>query len=155
MSISTPNRPNGAPPTSAGLSEGLPQYVQDFVRKPRRLLIDGQWVEAASGKTFEALNPASEESFGSVSHGAAEDIDLAVRAARRCFDDERSDWRRMTPSERGKVIHRIGDVTEQHGDELTMLGPALAPSIDNVPNPEPSDPGAPRYPAARGGQRAL
>jgi hypothetical protein len=48
MSISTSNRPNGATPTSAGLSEGLPQYVQDFVRKPRRLLIDGEWVEAVS-----------------------------------------------------------------------------------------------------------
>jgi acyl-CoA reductase-like NAD-dependent aldehyde dehydrogenase len=56
MSISIPNRPNGAPATSEGVSEGLPQYVQDFVREPRRLLIDGEWVEAASGKTFETLN---------------------------------------------------------------------------------------------------
>ena len=64
MSISTPNRPNGAPPTSAGLAEGLPQYVQDFVRSPRRLLIDGEWVDAVSGKTFETLNPATEESLG-------------------------------------------------------------------------------------------
>ena len=55
MSISTPNLPNGAPDLE-GLSEGLPQYVQDFVRKPPRLLIDGEWVEAASGKTFETLN---------------------------------------------------------------------------------------------------
>ena len=72
-------RPTGRPPTSAGLSEGLPQHVQDFVRKPGRLLIDGEWVEAASGKTFETLNPATEESLGSVAHGAAEDIELAVR----------------------------------------------------------------------------
>jgi hypothetical protein len=92
MSISTPNRANGAPPTSAGLSEGLPQFAQDFVRKPRRLLIDGEWVEAVSGRTFETLNPATEESLGSVAHGAGADIGLAVRAARRCFDDERSDW---------------------------------------------------------------
>ena len=121
MSISTPNRAtNGAPPTSAGLSEGLPQYVQDFVRKPRRLLIDGEWVEAASGKTFETLNPATEESLGSVAHGAAEGIELAVLAARRCFDDERSDWRRMTLSERGKAIHRIGDLIEEHADELAL-----------------------------------
>ena len=98
-----------------------PQQVQDFVSKPGRLLIDGEWVEAASGKTFETLNPATEESLGWVAHGAAEDIDLAVGAARRCFDDERSDWRRMTPSERGKVIHRIGDLIEQHADELAML----------------------------------
>ena len=78
-------------------------------------------MEAASGKTFETLDPATEESLGSVAHGAAEDIELAVGAARRCFDDERSDWRRMTPSERGKVIHRIGDLIERHADELAML----------------------------------
>jgi phenylacetaldehyde dehydrogenase len=80
MPISTPNRANGAPPISAGLSEGLPQYVQDFVRKPRRLLIDGEWVEAASGKTFQTLDPATEERLGWVAHGGAQDIELAVGA---------------------------------------------------------------------------
>jgi phenylacetaldehyde dehydrogenase len=99
----------------------LDHRVQDFVGTTGKLLIDGDWVEAASGKTFETLNPATEESLGSVAHGEAEDIDRAVSAARRCFDDERSDWRRMTPSERGKVIHRIGDLIEQHADELAML----------------------------------
>ncbi|MGZ4188045.1 MAG: aldehyde dehydrogenase family protein, partial [Solirubrobacteraceae bacterium] len=113
MTISTPNRAtNGELQTSAGIAEGLPQYAQDFVLKPSRLLIDGQWVEATSGKTFETFNPATEESLGRVAHGAARDIDLAVGAARRCFDDERSDWRRMTPSDRGKLIHRIGDLIE-------------------------------------------
>ena len=56
MSISTPNRPSGPPATSEGVSEGVAQYVQDFVREPPRVLIDGEWVEAASGKTFETLN---------------------------------------------------------------------------------------------------
>src|SRR5450432_4746757 len=124
MSTSTPNRTTngaGSPQALAGLPEGLAQQVQDFVGKPGRLLIDGEWIEAASGKTFETLNPATEENLGWVAHGAAEDIDLAVGAARRCFDDERSDWRRMTPSERGKVIHRIGDLIEQHADELAVL----------------------------------
>src|SRR6186997_3615903 len=91
------------------------------IATPGRLLIDGEWVEAASGKTFETLNPATEEILGRVAHGAAEDIELAVGAARRCFDDERSDWRRMTASDRGKVIHRIGDLIEQHADELAAL----------------------------------
>jgi phenylacetaldehyde dehydrogenase len=124
MSISTPNRATNAaasPQTSAGLPGALPQHVQDFVRKPGRLLIDGEWVEAASGKTFETLNPATEESLGQVAHGAAADIELAVGAARRCFDDERSDWRAMTRSERGKVMHRIGDLIERHADELALL----------------------------------
>ena len=78
-------------------------------------------MEAASGKSFETFNPATEESLGWVAHGETEDVELAVAAARCCFDDERSDWRRMTPSERGKVIHRIGDLIEQHADELAAL----------------------------------
>jgi phenylacetaldehyde dehydrogenase len=124
MTISAPNRATngaGSSPTVAGLPEGLAQQARDFLNKPGRLLIDGEWVEAVSGETFETLNPATEESLGWVAHGAAQDIDLAVAAARRCFDDERSDWRRMTASERGKVIHRIGDLIEQHADELAML----------------------------------
>ena len=109
MSISAPNR--------ATSPRRARSQTQDFVREPGRLLIDGEWVEAASGKTFETLDPATEESLGRVAHGAAEDIELAVSAARRCFDDERSDWRRTTPSDRGKVIHRIGDLIEQYADE--------------------------------------
>ncbi len=123
ISISAQNRPtNGAASslTFADLPEGLALKAQGFV-KPGRLLIDGGWVEAVSGKTFETFNPATEERLGHVAHGAAEDIELAVTAARRAFDDERSDWRRMTPSERGKVIHRIGDLIEKNADELAML----------------------------------
>jgi hypothetical protein len=60
MSISTPHRvTNKAPPTSVGLSEGLPQYVQDFVRKPRRLLIDGEWVQAATRLQRIGLGPGN------------------------------------------------------------------------------------------------
>jgi phenylacetaldehyde dehydrogenase len=107
--------------SSAALNRVTSSAGSSQTREPGRLLIDGQWVEAASGKTFETLDPATEESLGWVAHGAAEDIELAVGAARRCFDDERSDWRRMTPSDRGKIIHRIGDLIERHADELAML----------------------------------
>ena len=99
----------------------LDTRVQDLVGKTGKLLIDGNWVEALSGKTFETFDPATERSLGSVAHGEAADVDLAVAAARRCFDDERSDWRRMTPSERGRIIHRIGDLILEHADELALL----------------------------------
>ena len=121
MAISVENRAGGPWQGSAGLPEGMATWVRDFVGRPGRLLIDGEWVQAVSGKTFETFDPATEERLGTVAHGAAEDIELAVGAARRCFDDERSDWRRMTPSERGKVIHRIGDLIETHADELAVL----------------------------------
>ena len=106
MSISVPNRPtNGAGAQHA--SEGLAQQALELIGKPGKLLIDGEWVAAESGRTFETFNPATEESLGSVAHGGAEDIDLAVRAARRCFDDERSDWRRMTPSRSSSCSMRL------------------------------------------------
>ena len=60
--------------------------VQSFLASPGKLLIDGEWVPAASGRTFETLNPATEERLADVAHGEAEDIDRAVRAARRAFD---------------------------------------------------------------------
>ena len=85
MSTSTPNRTtNGADSSRAfaGLPEASAQQVQGFLSKPGRLLIDGEWVEAASGKTFETFNPATEERLGWVAHGETEDVELAVAAAR-------------------------------------------------------------------------
>ena len=99
--------------------------VQSFLSSPGKLLIDGEWVPAASGKTFETINPATEERLAEVAHGEAEDIDRAVRAARRAFDYE-GPWRRMSPSARGKVIWRIGDLIEEHADVLAQLE-----SLDN------------------------
>jgi acyl-CoA reductase-like NAD-dependent aldehyde dehydrogenase len=69
------------------------QQADTFVRSPHKLLIDGDWVEAASRRTFQTLNPATEEVLAEIAHGDAEDIDRAVRAARRAFADD-SPWRR-------------------------------------------------------------
>ena len=76
--------------------------------------------EAASGKTFPTINPATEEPLADVGYGEAEDIDRAVRAARRAFEDD-SPWRRMNASDRGRLIWRIAELIEEHGDELAML----------------------------------
>jgi phenylacetaldehyde dehydrogenase len=101
------------------------ERVEAFLSHPGRLLIDGEWVESASGATFETINPATEERLAEVAHGEKEDIDRAVRAARKAFAYE-SEWRRMSPSARGKLIWRIGDLIEQHTEELAMLE-----SLDN------------------------
>jgi phenylacetaldehyde dehydrogenase len=92
---------------------------------PRKLLIDGEWVEAASGRTFPTIDPASEEVLAQVAHGDAEDVERAVRAARRAFAHG-SPWRRMTPSDRGRLLHRVGDLILEHADELATLE-----SLDN------------------------
>src|SRR5262245_7851660 len=89
--------------------------AEAFVRSDHRLLIDGDWVESVSGETFETLNPATEETLASVAHGKAEDIELAVAAARRAFEDG-SEWRRMNASDRGRLIWRISELIEEHAD---------------------------------------
>jgi phenylacetaldehyde dehydrogenase len=91
----------------------------------RRMLIGGAWAEAASGETFETLDPATEEVLATVPMGGAEDVDRAVRAARAAFA-EGSPWRRMAPAERGRILHRTADLILEHGDELALLD-----SLDN------------------------
>jgi Aldehyde dehydrogenase family len=101
------------------------QQADTFVRSPHKLLIDGDWLEAASGQTFTTLNPATEEPLAEVAHGQAEDIERAVRAARKAFADD-SPWRRMNASDRGRLIWRISELIEENADELAMLE-----SLDN------------------------
>jgi phenylacetaldehyde dehydrogenase len=93
--------------------------VSQFIARPRKLLIDGQWVAAASGKTFPVYNPATGEVMAQVAEGDKEDIDRAVRAARKAF--EGGPWRKMTPSERGQAIYRLANLIEQHGEEFAQL----------------------------------
>src|SRR5271156_2484397 len=93
--------------------------VDEFTAAPRKLFINGQWTDAASGKTFATPNPATGDTLATVAEGDAEDINRAVAAARRAFDD--GPWSRMTPSERGRIIWRIGDLILEHVDELAQL----------------------------------
>ncbi|HEY1920448.1 MAG TPA: aldehyde dehydrogenase family protein [Streptosporangiaceae bacterium] len=102
----------------------LERGVEEFIGAPRQLFINGQWVNAASGRTFETPNPATGEILARVAEGEAEDIDRAVRAARTAFED--GPWSRMTPSERGRIIWRIGDLILEHTQELAQLE-----SLDN------------------------
>ncbi len=97
----------------------VPESLASFLANPKQLLINGQWQDAASGKSFDVVNPASEKVIAQVAHGDEQDIALAVQAARQAF--ESGPWAKMTPSERGKLIWKIGDLIEKHNDELAEL----------------------------------
>jgi phenylacetaldehyde dehydrogenase len=98
--------------------------VEEFTATPRQLFIDGKWVDAASGKTFETPDPSTGDALARVAEGDAEDIERAVKAARRAFDD--GPWGGLTASDRGRIIWKIGDLILEHADELAQLE-----SLDN------------------------
>jgi aldehyde dehydrogenase (NAD+) len=83
------------------------------------MLIDGEWHDAVSGKTFETINPATGEVIAGVAEGDDADIDLAVAAARRAFDS--GPWPKMTARERGRLLYKLGELIEEHADELAGL----------------------------------
>src|SRR5258708_28023974 len=102
----------------------VPAPLREWLAKPRPMLINGKWVTASSGKLFDVYDPATEMLLARVAEGDAADIDLAVRAARQALGH--GPWSRMSPSARGRVIHRIGDLILEHLDELAQLE-----SLDN------------------------
>jgi phenylacetaldehyde dehydrogenase len=103
-------------PSYAGIDPGVQHFVSS---RTRRMLIDGKWVEAASGKTFTTVDPATEEPLAEVPAGDKEDVERAVRAARRAF--EGGPWRRMTPSERGRALWKLADLIEARTEEFAQL----------------------------------
>jgi phenylacetaldehyde dehydrogenase len=110
---------------SAVLKEIPPSgLVAQFLATPKKMLINGKWVAAASGKTFEVTNPATGGVIARVAEGDKADIDAAVQAARRAF--ESGPWASMSPADRGKLIWHIGELILKHRDELAELE-----SVDN------------------------
>jgi phenylacetaldehyde dehydrogenase len=98
--------------------------VSGFLTAPRKMLIGGKWLDAASGKTFPTYDPATGEVLARVAEGDKEDIDRAVKAARAAF--ESGPWRRLTASERGRIVWKIADLIEKHLEEFAQLD-----SLDN------------------------
>src|SRR2546427_6145349 len=86
---------------------------------PGRLLIDGQWADAS--KQFDAVNPATGEVLTQIAEASAADVDRAVQAARRAFEDRNGPWRKMSASERGRLIWRLADLLERNIDEFAEL----------------------------------
>src|SRR5215831_14808587 len=86
---------------------------------PGRLLIDGQWHEGS--KHFDTINPATGEVLTQIVEASVEEVDRAVAAARRVFDDRSGTWRKMSASERGRLIWRLSDLIEKNIDEFAEL----------------------------------
>src|SRR5688572_19373975 len=102
----------------------LSPAVSDFISRTQKLYIDGKWVEAASGKTFESIDPATEKVICRVAEADAEDVDRAAKAATRAFYD--SAWSRMIPAVREALLLKWADLVEARADELAELE-----SLDN------------------------
>jgi aldehyde dehydrogenase (NAD+) len=84
-----------------------------------RMLIGGQWRDSVSDLTFPTYNPATEEKIADVTRANEQDVDLAVKAARKAFED--GPWRTMDARDRGRLLHRLADLIEENFDELAAL----------------------------------
>jgi len=106
------------------ISSPLPAFAQKFLSQSKKLFIDGAFVDAKSGKTFDVFNPATGDVLARVAEGDAADIDLAVAAARRAF--ESGPWRSMSPSQRARLIYQLADKLEERLEDFALLE-----SLDN------------------------
>lgn len=94
------------------------QPVESNTPRKYQLFIDGQWVDAVSGKTFTTPNPATGENLAEVSEADKADIDKAVNAARRAFEGK---WSKMSARDRGRILYKLSKLIEEHSAELAAL----------------------------------
>ena len=97
----------------------LKEKVEKFLQGTKKLYINGQFVESKSGKTFNSYNPATGEVLATVYEAQAEDIDEAVKAARKAFDE--GPWSKMNPAERSRLMYKLADLMEENNEELAQL----------------------------------
>src|ERR1700732_5450103 len=93
---------------TVALDSRLRKPTATFLSNHRKLLVDGEWVAAASGKTFSVYNPATGTVLAQVAEADKEDVDRAGRAARRALDE--GPWRKMTGSQRGRLVGKVADL---------------------------------------------
>jgi len=84
---------------------------------PTKLLINNEWVDSVSGKTFATINPATGETIAQIAEGDKADVDKAVLAARKAFQK----WRNVNPADRCRLINKLADLFELHKEELAKL----------------------------------
>jgi acyl-CoA reductase-like NAD-dependent aldehyde dehydrogenase len=94
--------------------------VASFLKgSPKKLLINGKWVAPKSGKTFESINPATEDVLALIAEGDKADVDEAVKAARKALDEGK--WSQIGPHQRAQYLFKIAELIDQHTDELAEL----------------------------------
>jgi len=98
--------------------------LQSYLATPRKLLINGELVDAVSGKSFPVYDPSTGQVMAHVAEADAADVDKAVKAARKAFDE--GPWPRMTPSERGRILWKLADLIERQTEQFATLE-----SLDN------------------------
>ncbi len=96
-----------------------PSTVEFINSGPKKLLIGGEWVDAASGETFATINPATGEELTQVALAGPQDVDRAVKAARQAY--EHGPWSKFSGEERGHLLWKVADLIEAHADELAEL----------------------------------
>lgn len=96
-----------------------PPATPALLKQPLRLLIDGRWEDALSGGRIEIVNPSDGQVIGHAAAGDEVDIDRAVAAARRAFDE--GPWGRTTPAQRARLLWKLADLIETNADELSLL----------------------------------
>ena len=84
-----------------------------------KMLIGGKWCDSVSGETFETFHPATEEKIADIARANAQDVDRAVKAARKAFEE--GPWPKMDARDRGRLINKLADLLEQHAEELAAL----------------------------------
>lgn len=102
----------------------LKPKVKAFLKGTKGLYINGECIPAKGIKTFDVINPATEDVITEVSEAQSEDIDVAVAAARRAFDE--GEWTKMEAAERSHLIYKFADLLEENREELAQLE-----SLDN------------------------
>lgn len=101
-----------------------PRAVKAPKVKDQAMFIGGKWLDSMSGKTFPTINPATGEEICQIAEADKADVDLAVKAARNAF--EQGPWRKMSASERGRLLNKLADLIDKHKEDLAALE-----SLDN------------------------
>src|SRR6185437_8826234 len=118
------HRRKGALMATAVATPSINSNVSSFITKKRQMLINGKWIDSASGKTFSTYNPATGDVLANIAEGDREDIDRAVKAARAAF--ETGKWSKTSPAARARMMWKLADLLEEHLEEFAQLE-----SLDN------------------------